>query len=211
MANRTLITVTPLGFEPALLAFRTMPKKAQIAIKYAIIDTVEYTAPRVIRSITNAYAITRKSLLDQTHAAKFQLIKIKPKQEGGELRGGIITRSTRFPEMRFTVDPKQPPSQAGVPVINRKNISVSTIKGTYHIGSRNMFLAKMASGHIGVFRRKDPKRKARTGNWAIEERFMISPSEMIRGHRIRGYLQTVMDTRFAERLNYQIKRQLLHP
>jgi hypothetical protein len=96
--------------------------------------------------------------------------------------------------MRFHVDPREVPNQRGVPVKSRQVVTVIVRRGHAQTGAPNVFLARMKSGHIGVYRKKpDATHRIRPDGQRtqlnITEEYMLSVPEMVSSKKIRPKLQ----------------------
>lgn len=160
----------------------------------AILGACEVTKKEIPRAITREYDITPKSLMDQTHRAKTSIKVVKV----GEVGGQVEISGNRLPSIRFNVIPTGPPTMAGIPLNRRQIVSISTVRGVVRTGLKNRFVQQMPSGHVGVYFKKDPLERAKTGNWKIDEEYMISAAEMVRGKRLREYLQNYINSSFIE-------------
>jgi hypothetical protein len=197
----------------AMRVMKTIPTGTEESIRQAIIKTHAFIKKEVVAQITKEYHIDAGSLKSQGHRARFVMETKSPKKTGNLTEGGVAVASHRLPIMRFYVNPRTPPNQRGIPVGARPPVDWSTIKGIVHSGEPNTFVARMPSGHIGLYRRKPGATHKRMGpgrrsTLPIEEMFMISPSEMLSGKRIRTKLQKRIKEHFHSHLSHEIMEML---
>jgi hypothetical protein len=172
--------------------------KEDVAFK-AIRETVKASKKIIVKAITDRYYITQKSLLSGAHRAQVVIRE----ELATRLETHIVIESARLPVMRFSVNPRQVPNQKGIPVSARTPILIALTKPAR--AYKGLFLAKMASGHVGVFREKMPREwSGNTGNTMIEERFMISAVEMVNSR----FLRDKIEKRIATKLNRETKKAI---
>jgi len=204
------IHIDPKNFDLAELLLGQIPKKLGTAIKFSIIDTLAHVKPAIFKHIIANYDITAGSLGDQTRRAKMVITTKKPSNipqtwgGTGGLQGLVEVNSSRFPVMRFNVIPDVVPPQKGIPVSQRQIVSVIASRASPQVGHANRFLARMPSGHLGVFWRKPGathRRRADGQNTQqpISEEYMISPSEMLRSRKVRPALDADIHAYFEKR------------
>lgn len=191
---RDQIRVAVKGVEEIEKKFNKMPDALKQALENAIKRTAAYTKEEIPALITHRYDITEGSLMDQSHRAKFQMRAKYVRKGEYVVDGGVVVTGHRLPVMRFNVNPKYVPKQRGIPVHARQIVTVSTVRGHAQHGVPNLFLARMRSGHLGVFRRKpDATHRIRPDGQRtalnITEEHMISVPEMIQGKHIRSKLE----------------------
>jgi hypothetical protein len=168
-------------------------------------EAIKRSLPKVTEAcklaILRRYKISRESLLSTGHRAtvvfKTELATL--------LESNVIIESSRLPVMRFSVVPRTVPPQKGIPISARTPILVGIVgPPAVHKG---WFLAKMASGHVGVFQEKKPREWSdRTGNTAIEERFMISATEMLGSRYIQNKLNEKIEKILSKETDKAIEK-----
>lgn len=199
------------------------PQRVEEVISEAVTETLNYGEKQIFKQITAAYDITEATIRG---SRGFRLLKQAPIPGYMSLpaawakagsAGRIVVQSSRLPVIKFNVIPANVPQQAGIPVSRRQIVSVMLGRNprTGHVGKPNRFLARMSSGHLGVFMRKgvalNPGGQHRIRpdgqrtQLPIQEEFMISPSEMIGGKRVRPKLETSIPWFFVRSI-YRIAR-----
>ena len=172
------------------------PSALHRALKNSILDAARAAKAQINREILARYDISRSNL-----KAAYSVRTVTPKQEGAEDRGGLVVSSNRIPVMKFNVVPQEVPSQKGIPVNRRAILSTVVVKGQQITARPNRFLAKMSSGHLGVFHRTGEGKK-------IAEEFRISVSEMIGGREIRPKIEKRTGEVFQARVLHHVEREL---
>jgi hypothetical protein len=205
------ISIDLMNLPEVQAALKNFPNKVRAVIRATIIDSLKITRTAIVKEITDRYAISAAGLLDPDHRAKFKMEDVLPASSlsEDELVGGVRVISDRFPVMRFSVSPQSVPNQKGIPVSERVVVSRTMVKGETNTGTPNRFLARMQSGHLGVFKRKPDATHRRRPDGQntqlnIEEEFMISPSEMVRGKAIRPKI----DMRIEEYIGPRFLRRM---
>jgi hypothetical protein len=189
------IQIQPKGFEKVEENLNKIPDALKEAIRRTVRKSIPFAEKEAIRLITNRYDITQSSLMDQSRrSGKTQIKEIPPGRKGtNKITGGLYITGTRFPVMRFRVAPSYVPNQKGIPVRGRTVVTVSVRKGKPQVGHSNVFLAKMQSGHLGVYRRKYPnpggprtiRPDGQPTQVPLTEEFMLSVPEMLSSKPIR--------------------------
>ena len=199
------IEIIPKDFPEAMKLLSTGDPRMRTIIKNVLVDVVKYTDKEIRRLVLERYDISPASLNDQTHRAKFKTKVVLPTREELD-QGRVEIHATRFPVMRFNVIPQSVPNQKGIPVADRQTVSIITVRGGGEVGARNRFLAKMQSGHIGVFMRKpDATHRIRPDGQRtqlnISEEHMVSVAEMVRSNAIQPVLRKQIEDRVEHRIN----------
>lgn len=205
------IEVSLKGLGLAQTVLKGMSKRLGLAIVRSINETVDYTVQQIPKEITKNYVIGIPSLLSRERRAQCIIThRYATEAEWRKPDGSVIVRSSRFPVMRFSVRPKEVPNQRGIPVRSRTRVTVRVVRGQIQSGRPNRFLARMQSGHLGVFMRKPdathrvrPDRQRTQLN--ISEEHMISPTEMVESKRIRPVLQLKMMKQFDRSIRRNTK------
>jgi hypothetical protein len=199
------IRVETRGFEQIYEKFPQLELILKEAIRETNRKTMDFAEKEIVKQITNRYAISKVSLTDQSSRhGRWKVKKVVPTES--DLSGKLQITGTRMPVMRFRVIPRAVPNQLGVPVASRRVITVTTKKGSSQIGKPNVFLAKMKTGHIGVYKRKvpnpgGPRRMRPDGQKTqlpITEEYMLSVPEMLRGKQLRQKFDESLD-KFAQK------------
>jgi hypothetical protein len=197
---KNFIRVQPKGFGKTIQNLNRINPALKEAIRATVRKGIIFAEKETIRLILERYDISKESLMDQgRRTGKTEIKPIRPGRKGtDEIVGGLEITGTRFPVMRFSVDPTSVPNQKGIPVRSRQIVRVSVRKGSPQVGQPNVFLARMKSGHLGVFRRKpDATHRIRPDGQRtqlnITEEFMLSVPEMLSSKPIRTKFQTSLN------------------
>src|SRR5215475_6863456 len=166
------------------------------------IDSMKNAVRQQITSIiTERYDITPESLNSNSHkSGKWKVdTTVVGKQVGFKISG------SRFPTMRFNVTPRDVPNQAGIPIAAREKINIIIRRGRLRSGVPNRFLARMKSGHIGVFYRKEGSKSLK-----IDEEFMLSVPEIITIDRMRRKLNGFIVGHFEKEFKTKMDNAKVH-
>ena len=129
---------------------------------------------------------------------QFVIAKASP----GNLTARILTRGARAAITDFKHLPQNPPRQKGIPVAARKKITTEIVAGQTK-GWSHAFLARMKSGHLGLWTRSDTE-MTKKGHALIHEFFSLGTPQMF------GYgpiIRRVMETA-RERLDRELEHQI---
>lgn len=197
------IYIEPSNFVQVAEALEKFTPALKEAVRESVRLTIPWAQKEVPAAILKRYAISRASLMDQSSRhGRWKMIPKLP--TGADLNGSIHVVGTRMPVMRFSVDPRSVPNQRGIPVLARTPVTVRILRGGgVQRGKANVFLAKMKSGHTGVYRRKIPNPGGpRRRNWRadgqptqlpITEEYMLSVPEMLAGKKLRKRFEDRLD------------------
>jgi hypothetical protein len=193
------ISVRGEGIEEAKNILSGYPARIRRALRNSIIDAARQTNSELNRLVLARYNITRANL---KRIAKVRILS--PKALNQEDVGGLsIVGPRAVPVMRFGVTPKTPPSQAGLPVTGRQQVSINVVKGgKTQIGVPNQFVIKMKSGHVGVFHRTKG-----SDSLPVDEEFRIGINSMIRSHYLRPRIEYKAKTVFEAKLYKNVERE----
>jgi hypothetical protein len=193
---RSGVRVETPNIEDVTKKLKKIPDVLKTAMEKTLMSTVGFIKQEIPRLITRRYNISMPSLMDQSHRAKWSMKEKYTVIDGKKLMANIDVKGTRLPVMRFHVDPTYVPNQKGIPVSARQPVTISIKRGSIMSGHPNVFIARMHSGHIGVYRRKipnpgGPREKRPDGQFTqlpISELHMISVPEMLEVKDLREKL-----------------------
>jgi len=189
------IQIKTKGFKKAMAGLESIPDEARKALEDSVIKTLEFMQHMIPRLIKDRYDISDANLMDQSHRhGRWKMIPQVTRKGGYIVDGGMEVVGTRIPVMRFSVNPTSVPVQKGIPVNARQIVTVTVRRGHARVGQPNTFIAKMKSGHIGVFHRKaDAKHRIRPDGQRtalnITEDYRISVPEMLKGKQMQRQLR----------------------
>lgn len=190
---RNEIRIVPSGFPETVVSLAKLVPDLKEAIRETIRKSIPFAEKEAVDQILSRYNISKASLMNQTSRNGRWQFKPKYPTES-DLNGGIQITGSRMPVMRFSVIPDTVLNQKGVPVSWRTPIQIRIVKkGRAQIGRPNVFLAKMPTGHVGVYRRKIPNpggpRRIRSDGQPtqlpITEEYMLSVPEMLASKKLR--------------------------
>ena len=189
------LVVSDLGTIKACQNILTeMPGKIRVAVRNASMDAIKAVKAEIPRAVNKRFDITKAEVRRQM---RFRTIS---QDQGAYTRYGVVVSGKRIPVMKFNVQPKQPPSQVGLPVHSRPPVSVTTLRGQPRVGRPNRFVVRMPSGHIGVY-----MRKAGSKSLPIRESVSESVPEMLRTNAIRDDIQGRATKVFVSAMDRNIK------
>ena len=147
-------------------------KRMNAAVKRAMNKTVK---PYLMGIAEKEYAVKSGALAE---SVKFGSMK---SQTGV---GHVLKlRSNRLGIAQFDILPSHPENQKGKPVKDRYSGVIARVRRGAPREMKGTFVARMSSGHIGVFQRVRPRVTAKTGNAKIRELISLSMAEMIRAQK----------------------------
>jgi len=191
-----------------------IPNEARKALEDSIRSTLHFLQEEIPRLVHERYAISMGNLLSQTHRHGGWKMTPKVTELGGYIVDGRMdVVGTRIPAMRFNVNPTYVPVQRGIPIHARQVVSVMVRRGHARVGQPNTFIAKMKSGHIGVFHRKaDATHRIREDGQRtalnITEDYRISVPEMLRGKQLQRKLRTNTTKFFNRKCQEEVGRAI---
>jgi len=206
------IVIKTKGFKQAMAGLEEIPQEAKQALEDAIKETLGFLREEIPRIVHQRYDISMSSLMDQSHrTGKWKMIPKVTEKGGYIVDGGMEVIGTRIPTMRFNVNPTYVPVQRGIPVRARQVVTVTVRRGKAHVGQPNTFIARMKSGHIGVFHRKeDAKHRIRPDGQRtalnITEDYRISVPEMLQGKQLQRQLRNNTTKFFNRKCEEEVER-----
>ena len=177
------------------------PKAMHRAISRSIIDTAKATKAEVNRQLLSRYEISRANL-----KRSYEVKVITPKSMGETDKGGLLITGRRIPIIRFSHIPEDVPPQQGIPIAARQILSTVVVRGQAVVGRPNRFLARMASGHLGVFHRTGQKTKS--GKGQISEEYRVSVPEMVCSKAIAPKVQKQASETLQKRVLHNVEQEL---
>jgi hypothetical protein len=157
------------------LAQKEIDKATWLAINRSI-DGARTEADRNIRE---RYNIKREDVR--------KVLTIKSYASQSRLQAIMQAQGKRIPVYAFAARPKEPAW--------RKPVTVSISKAKGRIGKKAWFVARMKSGHVGVFVRENQSVKP-TVRLPIKEVMTISVPEMLKGKEVMKLVQDGTRERF---------------
>lgn len=181
-----MIEITSETIERAQTLLAGVPKGAERAFSSAINRGLSYTKTQAFKQVKMVYAV-KQSALNEATTTRVQ------KASTGNLAGYVSFSGVKIPLYKFQVTPKEP--RKG------QKVRAGVMKGggaTFD----SAFIAKMKSGHIGIFERITSKRLP------IEEKMGLSAAQMVQNEVIMDLLEKEAQEKVDERLKHEIDRIL---
>jgi len=167
------------------------------ALVRALNDALAKAKTQSKREITAIYATKQRQVADMMRPIK---------ASESRLQARLVFSGFRLPLMKyFKVTPAAPPSQKGVPVSARTPATILVRKDTGAHVSKRGFVAKMASGHIGLFERM-PGMQTKSGKDKIKERSGSSVVTMADNENVAENTMRSANEVLARRLDHHMKQ-----
>lgn len=170
-----------------------IPGGAEKAVARALNRSLEGARTEAARLMKDRYTMKVSDFKKQ-----FVIIKASP----GNLVARVMTRGARSAITEFKHTPSSPPRQKGIPVAARKKVTTEIVAGQTK-GWSHAFLARMRSGHLGLWTRSETEKTSK-GKALIHEFFSLGVPHMFGyGPIIRRVVETA-----SERLNKELDHQI---
>ena len=193
------------AIERARLLLSGIPGGAEKAVKAAVSRAASNLKANSSREVRKEYAISHKGLSTDKN--------VRITAYGGGLGADVVFRGMKIPLAKFSISPKVPTldktklisaliNGAWKKVHPGKSVKASIKIGAPGVTSKRAFVARMSSGHLGIFDRKDRK------SAAITERFGPSIPEMLSNEDVRNHLVIEARSVFENRDEHEITRIL---
>ncbi|GHU42209.1 hypothetical protein FACS1894111_05750 [Clostridia bacterium] len=197
------------AFERVKLILHGVPGGAEKALRGIISRATTTVRSKSLEGITSVYDIKAKDVRDRQNTT----INMRTKKADGGIVGEVNFSGGKIPLYRFGVTPKQPKAQGtkvpvkfgdrwvmlapGAPVKARQRKDKGKTK--FH----NVFIAKMKSGHIGMFERSGFDR------FPITEIMGVSTPQMAADSVVLEKVEAAAEETIVKRTEQEITR-ILH-
>lgn len=181
-----MIEITSETIERTQALLAGIPKGAERAFSAAINQGLSHTKTQAFKQVKKVYAV-KQSALNEATKTRAQ------KASTGNLAGYISFSGVKIPLYKFQVTPKTPGTG--------KKVRAGVMKGGGAV-FESAFIAKMESGHTGIFERITSRRLP------IEEKMGLSAAQMVQNEVIMDQLTQEAQEKVDERLNHEIERIL---
>jgi len=160
----------------------SIPKVVARAINRAA-DTAKTEAAKTVR---RTYYISHKDVL-----STMRIYRATP----NDMQAAVVSKGQVVPLAKFRMTPKKPDPRRKKPIVAR------VMRGS---GGpiKHAFVARMKSGHVGVFWRVGKKRLP------LEQRFGPSVPEMLNSPSTIAWVERKANEKLDERLDHEMKRVL---
>lgn len=143
-ADTACITITAEQIERVNLILSGVPGGIEKALSSTIRRANNTVRSETLKGITTVYAITRQNVRAET------TIKVCTQSSDGGIVGTVLFAGHKIPLYRFNVSPTIP--------IQRATVSAAVLAGNGRTPFQDAFIARMQSGHTGMFERDGSKR-----------------------------------------------------
>lgn len=178
--------------------FKNAPKDVPKIVKKAINQSMKVTRVDVADQAKTKYTLKKKSDIKQH-------VYVEKKATTSKLEGVMTFKGKKIALAKFKTSPAKYDPQKSVEFTKTKLLvdsSLKKLKGDDK--SSKAFLAKMPSGHIGVFERmKGTKQKSDKNKEKIKELAALSVPQMFNNERVK----TKVLGRAANSINEQITKE----
>lgn len=181
-----MIEITSETIERTQTLLAGIPKGAERAFSSAINRGLSHTKTQAFKQVKTVYAV-KQSALNEATTTKIQ------KASTGNLAGYVSFSGVKIPLYKFQATPKEP--RKG------QKVRAAVMKGG-GVTFDSAFIAKMRSGHIGIFERITSRRLP------IEEKMGLSAAQMVKNEVIMDQLTKEAQEKVDERLKHEIDRIL---
>lgn len=181
-----MIEITSDTIERVETLLAGVPKGAERAFSAAINRGLSHTKTQAFKRVKEVYAV-KQSALDEATKTRIE------KASTGNLAGYVSFSGVKIPLYKFSVTPKE--------VGTGRKVRAGVMKGGGAI-FQDAFIARMKSGHTGIFERVTSKR------FPIEEKMGLSAAQMVQREEIIDQLSQEAQEKVDERLKHEINRIL---
>lgn len=169
-----------------------VPKGAERAYANAINRGLSRVKTAARKEVQQVYAVQSKAFTEAT--------RTRMQTAGtGALAGYIIFSGAKIPLYKFKATPKQPGTG--------RTVKAGQMKGGSGEVFEHAFIARMKTGHTGIFERKD-KQGNETKKYPIKEAMGDSAAQMIGNADVTEALEKEAQRVVDERLEHEIERIL---
>lgn len=183
-----MIQITNEQIERVNLILSGVPKGAEKAITSVIRRANSTVRTEVVRGISSVYAISRQNVRAET------TIHVRTRKTDGGVIGTVSFAGYKIPLYRFNVSPTIP--------VQRATVSAAVLKDNGQTPFVHAFIAKMRSGHTGMFERDGTKRLP------ITEFMGPSTAQMAGNSVILEQVEEKAQTVVNKRIEHEITRIL---
>lgn len=172
--------------ERAMAVLSHIPGAAPKAMANAINRAAETAKTEAARKVREKYYIKHRDVVSTIRITK---------ANSSNLAASVVSRGSPVTLTKFRVTPRQPQPKRKAPVIARVTKGIGgPIQGA--------FVARVASGHVGLFNRVGPARLP------IIQRYGPSVPQMLGNETVTQWVEEKAKKRLEERLDHEINRIL---
>lgn len=183
-----MIEITNEQIERVNLILSGVPNGVEKALKSVIQRANNTVRAEAIKGISEVYAITRQNIRAET------TINVRTKQSDGGIIGTVSFAGYKIPLYRFNVSPTLP--------VQHAIVSAAVMKDNGRTPFEQAFIAKMKSGHTGMFERDG------TARLPITEFMGPSTAQMAANSVVLEQVEEKAQTVVNNRIEHEITRIL---
>lgn len=181
-----MIEITEKQIERVSAILAGIPKGAERAVSSAINRGLTSMRQKSTEKVRESYSIKRKDLTDRS------VMRMK-KANFSNLSGSIQYSGAVIPLIKFNVNPTKP---------SKKPVTVSVLKKNTGERLQSAFVARMPSGHVGVFERLTRERTP------TKELYGPSIKHMMENEEVLNKIEADAKEQVNKRLEHEISRIL---
>lgn len=183
-----MIQITADQIERVNLILSGVPKGAEKAMASVIRRANNTVRSEALKGITSVYAITRQNVRADT------TIKVRTQKADGGVVGMVSFAGYKIPLYRINVSPTLP--------VQRATVSAAVLAESGRTPFAHAFIAKMKSGHTGMFERDG------TGRLPITEFMGPSAAQMAANSVVVEQVEEKAQEVINKRIEHEITRIL---
>lgn len=183
-----MIQITNEQIERVNLILSEVPKGAEKALSSVIKRATSTVRSETVKGITGVYAISRQNIRAET------TINMRTRKADGGVVGVVSFAGHKIPLYRFSVSPTLP--------VQRATVKAAVKRGNAQTPFEHAFIAKMRSGHTGMFERDT------TARLPISEFMGPSTAQMAGNSVIVAEVESKAQEVIEKRIEHEITRIL---
>jgi hypothetical protein len=183
-----MIEITNEQIERVNLILSGIPNGAKKTFYNAINRGLRTVRTQSAKSVTKTYRILQKDFKSESNIRE-------KKASQSNLVGEVSFAGSTIPLMKFKVSPKEP---------QRQIVTVAVLRETGGERLKHAFIAKMQSGHVGVFERSTPE----TWRLPIQELYGPSAAGMLNNYEVQEEIEKAAKETIDKRIEHEITRIL---
>ena len=164
-----------------------IPGGTKKALEGVIKRTNQTVRSETVKQITKVYAITAADVRAETN------IFVRTKREEGGIIGTVSFSGCKIPLYRYNVTPK---------IVKRAPVRAAQLRGKTPKLFEHAFIAKMKTGHIGIFERDTRSRLP------ISQKMGSSTAQMAENSVVLEAVEAKAGETIEKRIEYEISRIL---
>lgn len=213
-----MITVIGTGadLEGLVKDLKVFPQSMEKAVSRAINKSLRSTKAEMVRMVRTDYAVKAGAVRQELHISKATWKKLEGKVHGAGSPGIPLKEFARTKKVPSTERIKGFTAAKGGGFTRgyRPNIGIPVVirKEKGKLAARGVFLARMKSGHVGAFIRREAGLgqwwRSRSGSVSIVEAYGPSPLKILASDRYDEQIDDFMDASYEKYLRHEAGREM---